>query len=172
MVATSGAKLLEDAALDALRTRLLPLASIVTPNIPEAALLLGRRIDDRAGSAHEKRTALIRVLVGVEHDRQQAVLQRVGAENVGNFAGNHRLETVIEQRPRRVLAARAAAEIVAGDQDLRLAVLRLVQHEIRDLFAVGRVAHLVEQVLAETGALDGLQVLLRDDHVGIDIGHR
>jgi hydroxymethylpyrimidine/phosphomethylpyrimidine kinase len=46
MVATSGAKLLEDDALDALRTRLLPLASIVTPNLPEAELLLGRAIPD------------------------------------------------------------------------------------------------------------------------------
>lgn len=44
MVATSGAKLLEDDALDALRTRLLPLASIVTPNIPEAEILYGRPI--------------------------------------------------------------------------------------------------------------------------------
>ncbi len=48
MVATSGAKLLEDDALDALRTRLLPLASIVTPNIPEAELLLGYPIPDQA----------------------------------------------------------------------------------------------------------------------------
>jgi hydroxymethylpyrimidine/phosphomethylpyrimidine kinase len=47
MVATSGAKLLEDAALDALRTRLLPLATVVTPNIPEAELLLGRAIPDQ-----------------------------------------------------------------------------------------------------------------------------
>jgi hydroxymethylpyrimidine/phosphomethylpyrimidine kinase len=44
MVATSGAKLLEDDALHALRTRLLPLASIITPNIPEAELLTGRAI--------------------------------------------------------------------------------------------------------------------------------
>jgi len=44
MVATSGAKLLEDDALDALRTRLLPLASIVTPNIPEAEILYGRSV--------------------------------------------------------------------------------------------------------------------------------
>ncbi|MFT3896458.1 MAG: bifunctional hydroxymethylpyrimidine kinase/phosphomethylpyrimidine kinase [Thermomonas sp.] len=44
MVATSGAKLLEDEALDALKSRLLPLASIVTPNIPEAEILYGRRI--------------------------------------------------------------------------------------------------------------------------------
>jgi len=48
MVATSGAKLLADDALHALRTRLLPLASIVTPNIPEAELLLNHAI---AGAA-------------------------------------------------------------------------------------------------------------------------
>ena len=48
MVATSGAKLLQDDALHALRTRLLPLASIVTPNIPEAELLLGHAINDTA----------------------------------------------------------------------------------------------------------------------------
>jgi hydroxymethylpyrimidine/phosphomethylpyrimidine kinase len=46
MVASSGARLLEDTALDALRTRLLPLATVVTPNIPEAELLLGREIAD------------------------------------------------------------------------------------------------------------------------------
>jgi hydroxymethylpyrimidine/phosphomethylpyrimidine kinase len=50
MVATSGAKLLADDALDAMRTRLLPLATIVTPNIPEAALLLGRPIVDAQGA--------------------------------------------------------------------------------------------------------------------------
>ncbi|HRO28714.1 MAG TPA: bifunctional hydroxymethylpyrimidine kinase/phosphomethylpyrimidine kinase, partial [Luteimonas sp.] len=44
MVATSGARLLEDAALDALRSRLLPLADLVTPNTPEAELLAGQRI--------------------------------------------------------------------------------------------------------------------------------
>lgn len=44
MVATSGAKLLAEDALEALRTRLLPMASIATPNIPEAELLTGARI--------------------------------------------------------------------------------------------------------------------------------
>ena len=48
MVATSGARLLEADALDAMRTRLLPMASLLTPNIPEAELLLGRRIADAA----------------------------------------------------------------------------------------------------------------------------
>jgi len=48
MVATSGARLLEPAALDALRTRLLPMASLITPNLPEAELLLDTPIPDRA----------------------------------------------------------------------------------------------------------------------------
>ena len=49
MVATSGARLLEADALDALRTRLLPLATVITPNLPEAELLLGCRIEDPVG---------------------------------------------------------------------------------------------------------------------------
>jgi len=49
MVATSGAKLLEEGALTALRERLLPLADLITPNVPEAELLLGHPITDSAG---------------------------------------------------------------------------------------------------------------------------
>jgi hydroxymethylpyrimidine/phosphomethylpyrimidine kinase len=41
MVATSGAVLLPDAAISALREELLPRAAIVTPNLPEAAKLTG-----------------------------------------------------------------------------------------------------------------------------------
>jgi hydroxymethylpyrimidine/phosphomethylpyrimidine kinase len=46
MVATSGARLLHPAALEALRHRLMPLATLVTPNLPEAGLLLGFEISD------------------------------------------------------------------------------------------------------------------------------
>ena len=42
MIATSGAKLIADDAIDALKSRLLPLATLITPNIPEAAELCGR----------------------------------------------------------------------------------------------------------------------------------
>ena len=44
MVAKSGDKLLEDEAIAALKTELLPLASVITPNLPEASVLLGREI--------------------------------------------------------------------------------------------------------------------------------
>ncbi|WFC40739.1 bifunctional hydroxymethylpyrimidine kinase/phosphomethylpyrimidine kinase [Pseudoxanthomonas sp. SE1] len=46
MVATSGARLLENSALDAMRRQVLPLADVLTPNLPEAELLLGRAIPD------------------------------------------------------------------------------------------------------------------------------
>ncbi len=42
MVAKSGDRLLRDEAVAALRETLLPLADVVTPNLPEAAVLLGR----------------------------------------------------------------------------------------------------------------------------------
>lgn len=45
MVATSGARLLQPEALDAMRQRLLPLATVVTPNLPEASLLLAHPVD-------------------------------------------------------------------------------------------------------------------------------
>lgn len=41
MVATSGDVLLEPAAVDAMKERLIPRATLITPNIPEAARLLG-----------------------------------------------------------------------------------------------------------------------------------
>ncbi len=45
MVATSGGKLLSDNAVEALVTRLLPLAEVITPNIPEAEVLTGIAVE-------------------------------------------------------------------------------------------------------------------------------
>lgn len=50
MVATSGARLLEAEGLGALRERLFPLATVITPNLPEAELLLGRALPDEAAA--------------------------------------------------------------------------------------------------------------------------
>ena len=41
MVATSGAKLINDEAIEALKSQLLPMATVLTPNIPEAEVLSG-----------------------------------------------------------------------------------------------------------------------------------
>lgn len=52
MVATSGDRLQSEEALHALKTRLIPWATVITPNIPEAELLLGVRITDEADQRH------------------------------------------------------------------------------------------------------------------------
>ncbi len=60
MVAKGGDRLLEDEAVDALRTELLPRAHMVTPNVPEAEVLSGlsiRSLDD-ARKAGERILAL------------------------------------------------------------------------------------------------------------------
>jgi len=80
MVATSGAKLLADDALDALRTRLVPMATVLTPNLPEAELLLGRRIK-----------------AGVDADAALGELLALGADGV-LLKGGHLTEAEVIDR--------------------------------------------------------------------------
>lgn len=59
MVATSGDRLLATEAVEALRTRLIPLASVITPNLPEAAALLDEAVaTDEAAVADQGRRLL------------------------------------------------------------------------------------------------------------------
>ncbi|TGM08938.1 bifunctional hydroxymethylpyrimidine kinase/phosphomethylpyrimidine kinase [Leptospira barantonii] len=44
MVATSGAKLLQDSAIEALLFKLIPIADLITPNLDEAEILSGKKI--------------------------------------------------------------------------------------------------------------------------------
>jgi hydroxymethylpyrimidine/phosphomethylpyrimidine kinase len=68
MVAQSGDKLLQDDAIEAIKTHLMPLADVVTPNIPEASALCGRQLkqwSDIEGAAealaqHGSRSILIK----------------------------------------------------------------------------------------------------------------
>jgi hydroxymethylpyrimidine/phosphomethylpyrimidine kinase len=81
MVASSGATLLDPRALSALRRRLLPLATVVTPNIPEAELLLGRRIatgaDADAALADLRALGARAVLLKGGHLRGRAMVDRL-----------------------------------------------------------------------------------------------
>jgi hydroxymethylpyrimidine/phosphomethylpyrimidine kinase len=49
MVAQSGDKLLQKEAIEALKRCLVPMATVITPNLPEAEVLLGREIDGLEG---------------------------------------------------------------------------------------------------------------------------
>ncbi len=57
MVAQSGGSLLQDEALDAVKNLLMPLAAVVTPNIPEASVLVNHDID----SPEDMRKATLRL---------------------------------------------------------------------------------------------------------------
>lgn len=57
MVATSGADLMRDEALETMKERLLPIAVLATPNIPEAEVLSGMRI----GNENDIRAAALRI---------------------------------------------------------------------------------------------------------------
>jgi hydroxymethylpyrimidine/phosphomethylpyrimidine kinase len=48
MVSTSGHKLLQDEAIETLKHKLMPMVRVITPNIPEAEILLGEKIEKQA----------------------------------------------------------------------------------------------------------------------------
>jgi hydroxymethylpyrimidine/phosphomethylpyrimidine kinase len=75
MVATSGARLLDEDSVDALMTRLLPLATVITPNLPEAAVLLGREVMDPVHDARllTERFGVAVLLKGGHGDGGEAV---------------------------------------------------------------------------------------------------
>ncbi len=52
MVATSGDKLLQDEAIATLTNELVPFARVITPNIPEAEILLGKKIRSQSDLPH------------------------------------------------------------------------------------------------------------------------
>lgn len=58
MVAKGGASLLDGDAVGAVRRDLLPLAAVLTPNVPEAEALLGRPIPDHAAALDAARRLL------------------------------------------------------------------------------------------------------------------
>lgn len=47
MAATSGARLINDSAINTLKEKLLPIADVITPNIPETEVLSGMKISDK-----------------------------------------------------------------------------------------------------------------------------
>lgn len=105
-----------------------------------------------------------------DDDGQHAVLEGVVEEDIGEGGGDDALDAEVEEGPGGVFTGTTAAEVGAGDdEDLRVAVDALVQDE-RGVLGAVLVAELVEQGAAKTGALDGLEELLGDDGVGVDVG--
>jgi spore maturation protein CgeB len=126
-----------------------------------------RRVGAALGMGHQPGE-----LVRRHRDRQEAVLEAVLVKNVGERRRDHAPDAPVEERPRRMLARGAAAEIVACDENLRAGIGRLIERKVGVGRAVRPPRDLGEEPFAEAGALDRLQVVLRDDHVGVDVDHR
>ena len=58
MVSTSGCKLMEDEAIEAITTQLIPLASLITPNLSEAEILAGQKISNVEDMKHQAKEML------------------------------------------------------------------------------------------------------------------
>lgn len=73
MVATSGDPLLEPEAIGTLRDELMPYCRVITPNLPEASLLLGRDIDRQ-----DQLEDAARELAGLYPDAHVSVMLKAG----------------------------------------------------------------------------------------------
>ena len=82
MIAKGGDRLLETSAVDAIRNDLLPLAHVVTPNIPEAEVLSGTTIRSLEEMRHAGR-------------RIQALGPRVGLVKGGHLEGNESIDIAV-----------------------------------------------------------------------------
>lgn len=63
MVATSGARLISEEAIDALKSCLLPMATVLTPNIPEAEVLAGMKIQSQADMIEQQKRSAPNITV-------------------------------------------------------------------------------------------------------------
>lgn len=120
MIATSGARLLDPDAINAMRARLLPLASLLTPNIPEAEALLGSAIDT-PDAAEDALAELLRLgpqavlLKGGHLDEGDSVLDRY-ADGVHRELFEHPRLPVQAHGTGCTLAAAAAANLCQGKE--------------------------------------------------------
>ena len=85
------------------------------------------------------------VRLSVHLNWQQAIFERVVAENIGEVSADHGAEAETCQRPDRVFARAARAEVMPCQLDLRALRLRLIQDEIRARRALRVIAPVVEE---------------------------
>src|SRR5580658_1782811 len=105
-----------------------------------------------------------------EPRENDAVLAGIREKDVGECRRDDHTEAVVRERPCGMLAARSAAEVPAGNENPRAVITRVIQHEVSDWRAVGRLPPVKEEKIAVAGALDALQKLLGNDLVGVDVG--
>lgn len=97
MVATSGDKLLQDEAIETLKNELIPFARVITPNIPEAEILLGKVIKGQ--------DELFLVVKDLSFGRQVSVLLKAGHltnDELTDVFYNAETDEIIELKSKRI----------------------------------------------------------------------
>jgi hydroxymethylpyrimidine/phosphomethylpyrimidine kinase len=146
MVATSGDRLLAAEAVDALRTKLIPLASLITPNLPEAAALLDEPMasDEAAIESQGKRLLALgcqAVLIKGGHGQgSESIDYLVSADSTIALAAP-RINTANTHGTGCSLSSAIAAELAKGE-DMASAVRNAKRWisaaiEAADRFTVG-----------------------------------
>ena len=127
MVATSGDRLISEDALETLKRRLLPLAAVLTPNVPEAEILSGREIrtyDDMvfAGKEIRERFGCAVLCKGGHnvHDANDVLIDRDGSVC---FFTSERVDNPNTHGTGCTLSSAIAANLAKG-QDLETAIRR------------------------------------------------
>ena len=126
MVATSGAKLISDDAIDALKEKLIPIADIVTPNIPEAEVLSGMSIrsekDMEAAAEKIMKDFGCRVLLKGGHELNDAN-DLLCTENGIEWFNGKRIETTNTHGTGCTLSSAIASNLAKG-YDMKESVKR------------------------------------------------
>lgn len=97
MVATSGDKLLQDEAISTLKNELIPFVRVITPNIPEAEILIGEKINKQAD--------LPRVIKRLSCNGKVSVLLKAGhltEEVLTDIFYNAETDEIIELTSKRI----------------------------------------------------------------------
>jgi hydroxymethylpyrimidine/phosphomethylpyrimidine kinase len=129
MIAQSGDKLLQDTAIAAIKAHLIPMADIITPNLPEAEVLLGRKIRVAADMAAAARDlaglGCQSVLVKGGHltDNQSMDVLYVAQDDTTREYTTARLDTPNNHGTGCTLSSAIAAQLARG-HDIPTAVGR------------------------------------------------
>jgi hydroxymethylpyrimidine/phosphomethylpyrimidine kinase len=124
MVSSSGTRLLSEDAIDALKRRLIARATVITPNIPEAEILLGRRIDDARGAASALLALGVRVAVVTGGHAEGSTVHDIVADADGiEVLQSPRIDTRSTHGTGCTFASAVAAGIAQG-MAIRIAIQR------------------------------------------------
>jgi hydroxymethylpyrimidine/phosphomethylpyrimidine kinase len=151
MVASSGARLLQADAIQSLVRELIPLAAVVTPNLDEAEILLGRRpraseIGRMADAAELAGTLGTAVLLKGGHGEGEELVDLL-VDAGGRVIGSHRARRrrdVDTHGSGCTLSAALAARLALGDNlpDAFAAAHAYLQRGLADPLAAGPRRHL------------------------------